>query len=137
LRILPAALVLALAACGGTTRSPADVVRAWSDAINANDNARAAALFARDAKVIQSGELVLHSRADARRWNAALPCAGHVDSLRASGGRVTATFTLGERARHTCDAPGRQAAAVFEIRGGKIVLWHQIAVPAEPGATVI
>jgi hypothetical protein len=137
LRILLAALVLALAACGDTARSPADVVRAWSDAINANDNARAAALFAGDAKVIQNGEVVLHSRADARRWNAALPCAGHVDSLSVTGTRVTATFTLGERARHICDGPGQRAAAVFEVRGGKIVLWHQIAVPEEPGATVI
>ena len=110
--------------------SPAQVVRAWSKALNANDNAAAAALFAHNARIVQGSlDVRLESRALAVGFNAALPCAGKIVDLRVSGDRVTATFLLGERPRHHCDAPGTKAAALFEIRNGKIVLWKQIPVP--------
>jgi limonene-1,2-epoxide hydrolase len=113
-----------------TAPSPAQVVRAWSKALNANDNAAAAALFAHNARIIQGTlDVRLESRALAVGFNAALPCAGKIVDLRVSGDRVTATFLLGERPRHHCDAPGTKAAALFEIRNGKIVLWKQIPVP--------
>jgi limonene-1,2-epoxide hydrolase len=113
-----------------TTPSPAHVVRAWSEALNANDNAAAAALFAPNARVVQGPlDVRLATRALAVGFNASLPCAGKIVELRVSGDRVTATFLLGERPRHHCDGPGTKAAALFEIRNGKIVLWKQIPVP--------
>ena len=48
------------------------------------------------------------------------------------GNRVVATFVLGKRPKHRCDGPGQKAAALFVVRRGKIVLWEQVAVPAEP-----
>lgn len=126
--------VLALAACrgGSDAASPEAVVREWSRALNANDNERAASLFAEDARVVQ-GESVLRLRThrDAVEWNEGLPCAGYVQSLVVEGDAVEATFRLGERAGHACDGPGQIAAAVLTIRDGKIEVWHQLP-PPEP-----
>jgi len=122
--------IVVAAALLAATPSPAQVVRSWSKALNANDNAAAAALFAHNARIVQGSlDVRLESRALAVGFNAALPCAGKIVDLRVSGDRVTATFLLGERPRHHCDAPGTKAAALFEIRNGKIVLWKQIPVP--------
>jgi limonene-1,2-epoxide hydrolase len=124
-----ATAAVALAA-GAAAPSPAQVVRAWSKALNGDDNVAAAALFAPNARIVQ-GPLDgrLRTRALAVEWNAALPCSGKILSIDVVGSRATATFLLGERPRHHCDAPGTKAAAVFEIRNGKIVLWKQIPVP--------
>ena len=105
-------------------------MRAWSAAVNANRNNDAADLFAKDANVVQGDELVLHTHADAVRWNAALPCAGKVESVTTrSGGDLLVTFTLAVRPKHTCDGPGDEAAAIFRIAHGKIELFHQTDVP--------
>jgi hypothetical protein len=132
---LALAIVLALVplGCAGGTGSPESVVRAWSRALNAGNDDGAADLFARGAEVIQGGRVLhLHTHADARDFNHSLPCSGRIVSLSARGDEVTATFVLGDRPSSHCDGPGEEAAAVFRIRAGKIVLWHQIAVP--PGA---
>jgi limonene-1,2-epoxide hydrolase len=121
-------LVLAVAGCGGSPRSPAEVVRAWSAALRADDNERAASLFAPDAAIVQGDQLrYLHTHADALRWNARLPCAGTVVSLKRDGSAATATFRLGDRKSRRCgDPPGAEAIAVFVVEHGKIVLWAQI-----------
>jgi limonene-1,2-epoxide hydrolase len=124
-----AVAAVALAA-GSAAPTPAQVVRAWSKALNADENVAAGALFAPNARVVQGPlDVRLRTRALAVEFNAALPCSGKILELRVSGDRVTATFMLGERPRHRCDAPGTKAAALFEIRNGKIVLWKQIPVP--------
>jgi ketosteroid isomerase-like protein len=80
--------------------------------------------------VIQSAELVLEDHGDAVRWNASLPCGGEVESVTERGdAEVLVVFRLTERPRHACDAPGGRGAAIFRIRDGKIVLWHQTRVP--------
>jgi limonene-1,2-epoxide hydrolase len=137
---LALAVLLALlpAGCGGGGGSPATVVRAWSRALNAGDDEAAADLFARDAKVIQSGRVLrLRTHAQARDFNRALPCSGRIVGLAIHGDEVKATFVLGDRPSSRCDGPGEEAAAVFRIRGGKIVLWHQVAVPAGSGEATI
>jgi limonene-1,2-epoxide hydrolase len=117
------------------TKKPAQVVRAWSAALNADDNEAAARLFAKNARVLQPGVAVrLATHALALGFNDALPCAGTITRLQVHGDRVTATFLLGERPKHTCDGPGQKAAALFVVEKGKIVLWQQVAVPAEPSA---
>jgi len=118
---------LLLAGCGDAgASSVTSVVRAWSKALNDDDNVAAAKLFARGAQVIQAGEVVtLSTRADAVEFNAALPCSGQIVSLSSHGDTVTATFRLGERKARRCDGPGQHATAVFRVRKGKIVLWHQ------------
>jgi limonene-1,2-epoxide hydrolase len=134
---LAAALVVAAAGSGGASAAatPAQVVHAWSKALNANHNDAAARLFARNARVLQFGlELTLRTHRLAVEFNASLPCAGRIVRTKVHGNRVVATFVLGERPRHTCDGPGQKAAALFVVRNGKIVLWEQVPVPA-PGPT--
>lgn len=135
---LGAVLVVAAAGSGATqamrrTRSPAQVVRAWSSALNANRNEAAARLFALGARVVQPGvDVRLTTHALAVEFNDALPCAGKIVRIQVHGNRVVATFVLGKRPKHTCDGPGQKAAALFVVRNGKIVLWQQVAVPAQP-----
>lgn len=133
--------VLALTGCGGKkTASAPDVVRAWSAALDRNDNEGAANLFADGAKIIQNGEVILADHSDAVRWNAALPCGGRITRLEVRGqNEVLAVFELDERPGHTCDGPGAQAATIFQVEHGRIVLWHQTAVPEQsaPGGQVI
>jgi limonene-1,2-epoxide hydrolase len=131
------AAVLAMAAAGTAqgAATPAEVVRAWSRALNSNDNERAARLFAHNARVVQPGvDVRLNTHALAVAFNAALPCAGRIVEIRVSGNRATATFVLGQRPKHRCDAPGAKAAALFVVRQGKIVLWQQVPVPEKPTA---
>jgi limonene-1,2-epoxide hydrolase len=135
--------LLAVAAVGsgaaiaaGQAASPAQVVRAWSHALNLNHNAAAGALFARNARVVQPGvDAILTSLVLATEFNAALPCAGRIVAITVTGNRAVATFVLGHRPQHRCDAPGGKAAALFVVRNGKIVLWQQIPVPADSGPT--
>jgi limonene-1,2-epoxide hydrolase len=120
-------------AAAGTAQAaakPAEVVRAWSRALNSNDNEHAARLFAHNARVLQPGvDVRLNSHALAVAFNASLPCAGRVVEVRVKGNRATATFVLAERPKHRCDAPGVKAAALFVVRRGKIVIWQQVPVP--------
>jgi limonene-1,2-epoxide hydrolase len=133
--------LLALTACGAKkTASAPEVVRAWSAALDRNDNEQAARLFADGAQIIQNGETTLATHADAVRWNAALPCGGRISHLEVrSKSQVLAVFELEERPQHRCDANGSQAATIFQVENGRIVLWHQTAVPEEfaPGGQVI
>jgi len=127
------ALALALTACGGHSgRSAEETARAWSAALNASDNEAAATLFAPSTEIIQNGEIVLRTHRDAVRWNAGLPCGGHIlRVIRQRKDQVLVVFTLTQRPGHHCDAPGLKAAAVFRVEHGKIVLWRQTVPPHE------
>ena len=136
---LAAALLLAvLAGCGGGETTPASVVRAWSKALNAGDNDAAANLFAPRAEIIQNGVATrLRTHAEAVAWNASLPCSGKIVDLSTSGATVTATFLLGDRTTGPCDGPGQRATAIFRVRDGKIVLWHQVPTATPPPSPVV
>lgn len=127
-------LALLLAACGGhKAASPQQVARAWSAALNRNDNKAAGALFATNAQVIQDSVKELVTPGDATRWNAALPCGGTIlDVTLERTDQVLVTFQLKERPGHVCDGPGQEAAAIFRVEHGKIVLWHQVPPPTSP-----
>ena len=131
MRLVVALALVALTACGGGDDPSAEsVVRAWSQAVNADDNAAAARLFADGARVVQDGDVrVFGSFAEAQMWNAALPCSGRIVALRSNGNAVRATFVLGHRVRARCDGPGARVSTLFHVEEGKIVLWHQL----EPG----
>lgn len=131
MRSLLAGLVVAalLAGCGGgPAPSPESVVRAWSQSINADDDEAAAKLFAPGAQVIQpNGSFRLDDEREALLFNRSLPCSGRITRLVADGDTVRATFLLGDRQQARCDGPGQSVRAVFRVRGGKIVLWHQLS----------
>ena len=115
--------------------SPPAIVRAWSAALNRNDNAAAAELFAPNARVIQGPlDVRLTTPRLALAFNSSLPCAGRIVRIAVKGERATATFVLGRRPKHTCTAKhGEQAAALFVVRDGKIVLWEEVPVPKAGG----
>jgi hypothetical protein len=137
------ALALAAAGCGGggggqtqaapKERSPESVVRAWSLAINSNDNRAAGRLFAKNARVIQGSlDIRLPNLRVATLFNASLPCSGRLAHLTRDGDVVTATFVLGPRPTGPlCTGPGQKASAAFTIRHGKIVQWQQVPNPSE------
>jgi limonene-1,2-epoxide hydrolase len=130
---LLATSVLVLTACGGGAASPESVVRAWSEAVNTDDNDGAARLFAEGARVVQGDEVRrLETFEEARAWNRSLPCSGRILSLTAREDTVRVTFVLGDRPRAECDGPGERALALFRVRDGKIVLWHQLERQFEP-----
>ncbi len=130
-------LVLALTACGShKAASPAQIARAWSAALNRDDNAAAGALFAKDAQVIQGDVTLLHTQDEATHWNSLLPCGGTIVGItQQAKDEVLVIFRLQERAMHVCDGPSDAAAAVFRVEHGKIVLWHQVP-PPPPKAVV-
>ena len=133
--LLGAVLFVVAAGTAQATATPEQVVRAWSHALNTNDNVAAARLFAMNARVVQPGvDVRLSSRGLAIGFNNSLPCAGKIVDLRVAGARVLATFLLGQRPKHRCDGPGQKAAALFVVRDGKIVLWKQVPVPEQPTA---
>ena len=103
-------------------------MRAWSEAVNSGDNEAAAELFARGARVVQAGHVRrLETRAEAIAWNAGLPCSGRVLSIATRGNTARATFLLRDRETSRCDGPGSRTTALFRVRDGRIVLWHQLA----------
>lgn len=119
------------ATAGRESASPAAVVRAWSEALNTNDNVAAAKLFAPHAHIIQPPiDGLLPSRKVAVQFNSGLPCAGRIVAMAIHGNTVVATFILGRRPKHKCNAPGQKAAALFVVSNGLITLWEQVAVPA-------
>lgn len=135
LACLAVAAVL-LPGCGSSPPSTESVVRAWSQALNTDDNEQAANLFAPGAEVVQPGQvLTLRTHMEAVQWNARLPCAGRIVSIESRGQTATATFELGDRPHSRCDGPGERATAVFKVIKGKIVLWHQTESP--PGGPTI
>jgi limonene-1,2-epoxide hydrolase len=136
--VLALLFAASLAGCGSTPPSPESVVRAWSQELNVGDNQAAARLFAPGAEIVQAGTtLRLHTQAEAVAWNAALPCSGRIVSIKTTGDTTRATFILGDRAKSKCDGPGQRATAIFRVRKGKIVLWHQTSgTPGPVGPTV-
>lgn len=129
------AAVVLFGACGGSDRPAADVVRSWSEALNADQNDAAADLFAPGAIVVQGGaELRLADHGDALAWNEALPCNGRIVELSENEDVVRATFLLRDSQTSPCDGPGQSATAVFTVREGKITRWEQLS--AAPGSTV-
>jgi hypothetical protein len=139
-RTVVVALVTLLAATAAgpalaaAPRTPAQVVRAWSAALNAGDDKAAGALFAPNAIAVQAPYAYrLPTTKVAALWNSGLPCSGRIIKLTVRGNVATATFELGARKGHKCDAPGTLAGAKFTVVKGKIVRWEQ--VPPAPGLT--
>lgn len=133
------ALTVALGGCvGAGTASPEEVVRSWSEALNADDNDGAADLFASGAEVVQAGTSYRLSRHDeAVRWNAALPCDGKIVKLEVDEDEVTAVFVLSDSKTTPCDAPGARATAIFTVRDGKIIRWEQPSAGAPAPGDVV
>ena len=137
IRAAAVALVVTAALAAGSTGAarpkpppgPAAVVRAWTAALDRDDNEAAANLFAKNAVVVQNGlKLVLFTHHLAVLWMEGLPCSARIVKLTVKGDTADATFVIGNRRKIKCDAPGIKARAIFRVRKGKIVAWAQVAV---------
>jgi hypothetical protein len=130
---LSAVLAVALAGpAAAKVKTPAQVVRAWSNVLSAGNDKAAGALFAPGALTVQGSFVVrLTTTKSAVVWNSGLPCSGVITHLKVRGNVVTATFVLGHRKGHKCDGPGQLAAAKFTVVNGKITRWEQVA-PDKP-----
>jgi limonene-1,2-epoxide hydrolase len=135
--LLPLGAILLLVGCGSGSPSAESVVRAWSAALNQDDNDTAGSLFAKGAEIVQNGHvLTLRTRHEAVAWNSALPCSGRIVSIHTHGQTATATFVLGNRRHSQCDGPGQETTAIFKVVRGKIVLWHQTSAVGPTGPTI-
>jgi hypothetical protein len=115
------------------------VIRHWADTLRRGDVRGAAALFALPS-IVSNGTppVTLHTRADARLFNASLPCGARLIRTSSSGRFTTATFRLTERpGPGSCGGGvGLTARTTFVIRAGKISEWRRVADrPAVSGRT--
>jgi SnoaL-like domain len=122
-------LAIAAAGCGGSSRrTPAQVVRAWSAAVNRGDDEAAAALFG-STVVFVAGDsrFVLRTEAQALAFHRAIGWCGPIVRLVQAGDEIVAQFSLASRPSGHCERGGRERGSVaFRVRDGKIVRFDQI-----------
>lgn len=144
-------LAVVTAGCGGGAKEtpplhgtsgskPASVIRAWSDTLRKGDVEGAASFFALPS-VVSNGTppVVLRTRADARLFNASLPCGARLLRTSSAGRYTTATFRLTERpGPGSCGrGTGLEARTTFVIRDGKIREWRRVPDNPAPAGPVI
>jgi hypothetical protein len=123
--------------------NPADVkvIDAWVTTLRKGDVNAAAEFFAIPS-IAENGPTVrITNRAQARLFNASLPCGAVLVSAESQGAFTTATFRLTERpGPGVCgDGVGEEAQTAFVIEGGQIVEWRRVAIggpQAVPGEAV-
>ena len=120
-------LAVAAAGCGGSShRTPAEVVRAWSAALNRGDEEAAAELFGPNAVFVAGDyQTVLRTREQVLAFHREMVWCGPIVRLRAQSDEVEAQFSLASRRR--CERGSRERGSVyFRIRDGKIVFFDLI-----------
>jgi hypothetical protein len=122
-------LAVAAAGCGGSGhRTPAQVVRAWSAALNRGDEEAASALFGPKAVFVAGDyQTVLRTRAQVLAFHREIGWCGPIVRLAREGEEIVAQFSLASRRSGRCERGGGERASVaFRIRDGKIVFFDQI-----------
>jgi hypothetical protein len=146
-------LIAAVGACGcgggDNAKSPARpkaepdaaaVIRNWADTLRRGDVRGAAELFALPSIVSNGTPAVeLHTRADARLFNASLPCGARLIRTSSAGRFTTATFRLTERpGPGSCGSGvGLTARTAFVISGGRIREWRRVADQPAPSRRTV
>jgi hypothetical protein len=143
-------IAIAMSGCGSGSqhhgaaqhaeRDAPAVIRAWADTLRRGDIRGAARFFALPS-IVSNGTppFELHTQADARLFNASLPCGARLVKTTSAGRFTTATFRLTERpSPGTCGrGSGLLARTTFVIENGKIQQWRRVAnVPQASGRTV-
>jgi hypothetical protein len=112
-------------------------VRAWSDALNAGENERAASFFAEGARVVQGlRSFRLDDTDEALDFARSLACGVEIVHAEASGNRLEATVELRPRPGRRCDGPGRRSGLIVRVDDGRIVLWHEVPADGDGGEVV-
>jgi hypothetical protein len=142
-RTLVAALLLALAGCGGgdgAHPSDEEVIRGWVTAVSRGDYERAAAYFAPGAIVEQLEVVRLPDRAAAIEFNRSLPCRADLTDVDDEGATTLAAFRLREGRDGRCgpgEGAGESARVRFLIRDGRILEWRQLPEAPVPEGDVV
>ena len=123
-------IVLALVAgCGGGgQKTPEQVVRAWSAAVNRGDEEAAAALFGSKVRFVAGDyQTVLRRRAEVLAFHRTMGWCGPIVRLAQKGDEIVAQFSLVSRPSGHCERGGPERGSVaFRVRDGKIVFFDQI-----------
>jgi hypothetical protein len=113
------------------------VIRAWSTALRKGDVNGAARYFALPSKFSNgAGEVAIHTEAQARAVNAALPCGALLLSADRRGRFIRALFRLTDRPGPNggCGlGAGQLARTDFIIAGGRIIDWIRAPNPGGGG----
>jgi hypothetical protein len=150
IRIAIAAIAIAMVGCGGGSdegdeapeipggadRAKVEVIDRWARELSAGDVEAAAELFAIPSVAQNVRIYVIESPADARSFNASLPCGATLVEARPEGELIIATFELTERpGPGRCgEGTGNEAATAFGIVDGKIAEWRRVVPDDElPG----
>jgi hypothetical protein len=104
------------------------VVRAWLDRLRHGDVTGAAELFAVPSRFQNISSIqIIHSRLDAERINASLPCGARLVSAGGAGGFVVYRAELTERPGGTCGSgAGDPVRGAIRVRAGHIVEWYRL-----------
>ena len=134
-----ALLTLALLAPAGCDSSPdpprkpdplhsydGRVIRGWLLSLERQDYEQAAYYFAPGAIIDQGRPFRLRTPAQARDFNAGLPCRADLVRLKDEGRTVLATFSLRAGPGGGCSG---QVRVRYTIRGGKFTEWRQLPEP--------
>ena len=117
------------------------MIEDWVAALNRDDIKGAAGYFAIPSVAENGPVFHIRSPAQARAFNASLPCGAHVIRAVSTGRFVTATFRLVERpGPGICGSgTGGTAKTSFVISDGKIAEWRRVggarSTPKVPSAT--
>ncbi len=149
--------VLSISACGDDETAPTDggdrieivgdadpaeveVIDEWATTLAEGDVDGAAAYFAIPSTAQNGPEILIENAADARAFNAALPCGAELVRAEGDGEVIVATFVLAERpGPGTCGSgSGATAQTAFVITDGEIVEWRRYDTELEqaPGQPV-
>jgi hypothetical protein len=126
---------------GGADPAEAMVIDEWATTLREGDVDAAARFFALPS-VAQNGPVPLRIRdlADAKLFNASLPCGAELTNATPEGGFIVATFTLTERpGPGVCgQGTGEIAQAALVIEDGEIVEWRRVVPGGEqaPGRSL-
>jgi hypothetical protein len=109
------------------------VIDEWAETLAAGDVEGAAEFFAVPSVAENGPRLQIESVADARAFNAALPCGAELIRAETEGEITTATFRLTERpGPGSCGAgTGNTAKTAFLIEDGLIVEWRRADLPED------
>jgi hypothetical protein len=108
------------------------VIRGWLLALDRQDYEQAAYYFAPGAIIDQGHPFRLRTPADARAFNASLPCRAELVRLKDEGRQVLATFALHAGPGGGCSG---FVKVRYTIRKGKFTEWRQLPnIRREPAA---
>jgi hypothetical protein len=120
---------------------PADtrIVKAWTDALRAGHVDAAARYFALPS-IVQNGTppIAVRTRAQARAFNASLPCGAEFRRAVQIGRFTVVVFRLTQRVGADCgQGVGQPAGTAFVIQHGKIFEWRRVDERTVPPVGVV